>query len=164
MRRRRPDSLVSFKETASVAKAFNRDSKRTLIMNIKKILFSVPVPSTDFTTEAYLDGSGIEPAIRFGYENDGEQYLTGICFSQVSAFRKRGERCCSAWHIEGAYDTLVEIEDSSWVAELQKDVPEQYRENWKPHHFMIYLDSVGCFEFLAQSWAALPNEVIPSPA
>jgi hypothetical protein len=59
--------------------------------------------------------------------------------------------------MEAAYDTLVEIEESSWVAELTNDVPEPYRSDWKPHHYMIYLGSVGCFEFLAESWGPLPE-------
>lgn len=133
-------------------------------MNIKKPVFTVAVASTGFTREAFLDASGIAPTIRYGYECDSGECLTGIKFNQVSAFRKRGERCCSAWHIEGAYDTLVEVEDSSWVAEMAKDVPEPYRADWKPHHYMIYLDSVGCFELLAQSWEALPEIPVTVPA
>jgi hypothetical protein len=26
------------------------------------------------------------------------------------------------------------------------------------HHFMIYLDSAGCFEVIAESWEVLPEE------
>ena len=62
--------------------------------------------------------------------------------------------------MEVAYDTLVEIEESFWIAEMEVDVPEPYRDEWNPRHFMIYLDSVGCFEFLAQSWKALPEELV----
>lgn len=127
-------------------------------MNIKKPIYTVPVASTACTREAFLDCSGIAPTIRYEYEGELGECHTGIKFNQVSAFRKRGERCCSAWHIEGAYDTLVEVEGSSWLAEMTNDVPELYRANWKPHHYMIYLDSVGCFEFLAQSWEALPEK------
>jgi hypothetical protein len=133
-------------------------------MSTKKPVYTVPVASTDFTREAFLDASGIAPTIRYGYESDSGECLTGIKFNQVSAFRKRSERCCSAWHIEGAYDTLVEVEGSSWAAEIANDVPEPYLANWKPHHYMIYLDSVGCFELLAQSWEALPEVLVPSPA
>ncbi len=129
-------------------------------MNTKKPIYTVPAASTEFTKEAFLDCSGISPTLRYGYETDDGECRSGIAFKQVSAFRKRGERCCSAWHIEGAYDTLLEIEESSWVAEMRADVPEPYRGDWKPLHFMIYLDSVGCFEFLAQSWEALPESLL----
>jgi hypothetical protein len=69
--------------------------------------------------------------------------------------RKRAERCCTAWHIEGAYDTLVEVVDSRWVEEMRVDTAEPFRDKWATHHYMIYLDSVGCFEIIAESWTAL---------
>lgn len=124
-------------------------------MAAKKPLHTIVVPSTDFIREAFLDCSGIEPTIRFGYELDGVNQFGGIAFSKVSALRKRSERCCTAWHIEGAYDTLVEIDGSTWLAELRSDMPEQYQKAWAAHHYMIYLDSSGCFEFAAESWKAL---------
>jgi hypothetical protein len=125
-------------------------------MNAKSILFIMPVPSTDFTKEAFLDCSGTSPIIRYEFSVGEVLCRSGIKFNQVSAFKHHGERCCRAWHIEGAYDTLVEIHNSSWVSELRNDVPEIYRADWNPHHYMIYLDSVGCFELLAQSWDTLP--------
>ena len=126
-------------------------------MSIKKPLHTIVVPSTDFTTEAFLDCAGVEPSILFGYELDRINCLGGISFTKVSALRKRGERFCTPWHIEGAYDTLVEVEDSSWLSELRADMPEQYKKAWSAHHYMIYLDSVGCFEIAAESWKALPQ-------
>ncbi len=124
-------------------------------MNFKKPLHTIPVPSTDFRTEAYFDGKGIMPTIRFGYEKEGTVFQGGIKFSKVAAVRLRTERCCKAWHIEGAYDTLVEVEDSPWVEEIRVDTIEQWRDKWEMHHYMIYLDSVGCFEIIAESWATL---------
>ncbi len=130
-------------------------------MNSKKPLHTVAVPSTSFTVEAYLDGQGVSPAIRFGYEQDGKEHRGGIKFNRVLAMRKRAERCCTPWHIEGAYDTLVEVENSDWVAELRGDTNEQWRNKWETHHYLIYLDSAGCFEVVAESWAALPDEIAP---
>jgi hypothetical protein len=127
-------------------------------MNSKKKLYTIAVPSTDFITEAYWDGKEASPAIRFGYEKDGIERWSGIEFRRVLAMRKRAERCCTAWHIEGAYDTLVEVEGSSWVQEVRADMNAQWRDKWETHHYMIYLDSVGCFEVIAGSWAALPEE------
>jgi len=123
-------------------------------MNSKKPLYTVPVPSTSFVTEAYWDGAGVSPAIRFSYEKAGVNYRGGIVFERVLAARERAERCCKAWHIEGAYDTLVEIEGSPWVEEMRGDTAEQWRSKWEMHHYMIYLDSAGCFEVIAESWQA----------
>jgi len=122
-------------------------------MNAQRPLFKIPVASTSFTTGAYWDGKGISPAIRFGYIKDGKRIEDGIKFEMVSAMRKRAERCCTAWHIENAYDTLVEVEDSPWAKEIRADTQELWRDKWELHHYMIYLDSAGCFEIIAASWA-----------
>lgn len=130
-------------------------------MSFKKPLHTVPVPSTDFVEPAYWDGKGISPAIRFAYDIDGMEHRSGIAFSRVAAMRERAERCCTAWHIESAYDTLVEVEGSSWVEEIRADTSERWRDKWEMHHYMIYLDSPGCFEVIAESWSALPEETVP---
>ena len=122
-------------------------------MASKRPLYTVPVASTSFTTEAYFDGSA--SAIRFGYRKDGTKHEEGIKFNGVLALRTRSERCCTAWHVEDAYDTLVEVEGSPWVNEMRADTKEQWRDRWAMHHYMIYLDSVGCFELIADSWEAL---------
>ena len=121
----------------------------------KKALHTVPVPSTDFTGEAYFDGHGASPGIRFEYQKNGTKHQGWIRFSKVSAVRTRAERCCTAWHIDGTYDTLVEVEASAWLDEIQADTAEQWRNKWQMHHYMIYLDSVGCFEIIAESWMAV---------
>ena|SRR5579862_7119218 len=118
-------------------------------MNSKKALHTVLVPSTSFTTEAYWDGQGAEPAIRFGYPKDGSEIQGGIKFRNVCAMQKRAERCCTEWHIRDVYDTLVEIEDSDWVKEVRADMDERWRNKWETHHYMIYFDSAGCFEVIA---------------
>jgi len=123
-------------------------------MSTKKILYQIPVPSTEFTTEAKLCGM----VIRFGYCRQEAVYKGGIRFRGAAAIRKRAERCCTPWHAGEAYDTLVEIEDSPWVQEIRADTDKHWQDHWEMHHYMIYLDSVGCFEVIADSWEVLPEE------
>src|SRR5436190_24300000 len=115
-------------------------------MTNKKVLHRVAVTSTEFATEAFWDGRGSSPGIRFGYEKEGVIYQSSIVFRRMLAMRKREERCCTAWHIEHVYDHLVEIEDSQWVRELRADTSQQWRDEWETHHFMSNLDSAGCVE------------------
>lgn len=123
-------------------------------MNSKKALYTISVPSTTFEGDANLCGH----VIRFQYYRDGALYRSGIRFRAMPAMRTRAERCCKAWHLEDAYDTLVEVENSSWVEEIRADTEEMWRHKWEMHHYMIYLDSAGCFEVVAESWEALPEE------
>jgi hypothetical protein len=83
----------------------------------------------------------------------------GIEFKTVSATRTRAERCCKAdRHIAGAYDALVEVEGSDWLKEILADTDKDWRHKWELHHYMIYLDSAGCFELIAESFHVLPTE------
>jgi hypothetical protein len=91
---------------------------------------------------------------------DGAEHQGGIEFYWVTAMRKRNERCCKVWHIDGVFDTLMEIEDSPWADEIRSDTQELWRDKWAMHHYMIYLDSVGCFEVIADSLESFLNNLI----
>ena len=125
-------------------------------MNDRKVLYQPPVASTEFSSEAILHVN----EIRFGYVADNSERFGGIRFKRAWAKRTRSESACTVWHIDGVYDSLVEIENSSWVAEVQAETIERQRklgQPWNMHHYMIYLDGAGCFEFLAESWESLPE-------
>ena len=49
------------------------------------------------------------------------------------------------------YDSVCEIEESDWVAELRQDAVAEWRDHWVMRHFMIYLDGFGCLEVVAES-------------
>jgi len=116
-------------------------------MKIK--LYETPVPSTGFVCEACLFANN---EIRFTYRLGGQLIEGGIRFKMVSAQRKRAERCCKVWHIEDSFDALTEIENSEWAKEIYEDTKPHLRDHQEYHHYTIYLDSVGCFEFIADSW------------
>lgn len=117
----------------------------------KIVLYSVPVPSTSFSKEAYFDSSKPEPEIRYEFEEHGRIFFGGIAFQRLAAFRLYGEPYCSPWQIEDVYDTLVEIDNSEWVIELGVR-SKGLAGNVKLRHYMICLDSVGCFEVAAAGW------------
>jgi hypothetical protein len=125
-----------------------------------KTLYTLPVPSTSLTREAFFSTEGGRFAIRFGYERDGREYLAGIIFSNVAAVRTRAERCCKLQQIESSYDELIELEDSQWVMEVRADMEELWRDKWETKHFMIYIDSAGCYEVIAAGWTVIPEELI----
>jgi hypothetical protein len=63
------------------------------------------------------------------------------------------------WQDKGARPrTAHPIEASAWLAEMRNDTPES---TWEMHHYMIYLDSAGCFEVIAASCEVLPEEAGP---
>ncbi|WP_375397100.1 hypothetical protein [uncultured Sphingomonas sp.] len=120
-------------------------------------LYEIPVPSTDFIADAILCGN----VIRYGYESEGHNVKSGLIFNKVKAKRTRAEGACTKWHIEGAYDTLVEIEESEWINEILAETlisREKSGEVWELHHYLIYIDGSGCIEVVAASWKVLDEE------
>jgi len=88
------------------------------------------------------------------------QYRGGARFEKVRAYRFRAEGHCTAWHAGGAYDTVAEVTESDWASELAAAEPAETRGSWEMRHFMIYIDSAGCFEVVAQAWSLVPEERI----
>lgn len=125
-------------------------------MASKLPLYTLPLPSTELDGDLVLCGD----VLRFLYRRDGSKYQAGIKFEKVTATRTRAERCCTAWHIDGAYDVLVSVEDSDWLKQIKAETAELWREKWTMHHYMIYVDSVGCFELIAESFSILPEHMV----
>jgi hypothetical protein len=118
------------------------------------------VPSTSFTSDVVLEAPGGSVTLSFEFRRGTERYRGGVRFDKVRAYRFRAEGHCTAWHVEGAYDTIAEVTGSDWVGELAAAEPAQTWGSWETRHFMIYIDSAGCYEVAAQSWSLVPEERI----
>lgn len=127
-------------------------------MSEKSPLASLPVPSTSFTTDAVFEHPGGEALLRFEFERGGVAVRGGLRFEKVRAYRFRSEGHCTAWHVEGVYDTLAEVAGSEWVRELLAAEPPETWGRWNIHHFMLYIDSAGCFEVASESWSWIAEE------
>jgi hypothetical protein len=124
-------------------------------------LATLPVPSTSFLSDPVFEDLGGDALLRFEFDRDGVAYRGGLRFEKVRAYRFRSEGHCTAWHVEGVYDTLAEVSGSEWVSELLDAESAGSRGRWEIHHFMIYVDSAGCFEVGAASWSWLLEERLP---
>lgn len=126
---------------------------------VKVELVTLPVASTGVADARFEDGGG---SVRLWstYWTEDEEKAFRFEFDRVRAYRHRAESHCTVWHLD-AYDTLVEVENSAWVAELLEAMPEDMRSLFEMHHYMIYLDSSGCYEVVAASWRFLPEVELP---
>src|SRR5690349_9741705 len=119
---------------------------------IEKLL-ELPSPSTELVGPVELHDSGENLRIVFPFP----QSTTGIVelgFSRVRAYRHLAEVHSSASQIESSYDALVEVLESRWVEEVRASTPERWRGRWVIRHFMIYADSNGVYDVLAESWSS----------
>jgi hypothetical protein len=96
------------------------------------------------------------------YRYDNDQlvgvFRSGLLFSHVRAFRHSATYQSTPLQVKQSYDKLVEIAHSEWVAELKSNTPTSFRDQLNMHHYMIFLDSSGCYEVVAESWKILPEQ------
>ena len=122
-------------------------------------LFALPYASTSVVYGPTLVDKDRGLLLSMICDDDGCEQPVGVLFVEPRAFRKREETYCTGWHVKDVYDTVCEIRDSDWVAELRNDAVPEWRDRWIMRHFMIYVDSFGCLEVIAKS-AALDYEVV----
>lgn len=113
----------------------------------KRVLAPLSPPPSAFTESAVFTDLGGDAELRCVYERNGARYVGGFSFQRVQAYRFRQEAYCTAWHVEDAYDTLVEVDGSSWIGELREAFHHEYPAPLR--HFLIYVDSAGAYEVAA---------------
>jgi len=115
-------------------------------------LFSLPCASSEAIQDATLVDESRGLLLSLMCDDDGKHRQLGILFVKPRAFRKRAEIYCTSWHItDGAYDSVCEIQGSDWVDELRAAAVPEWRNYWVMRHFMIYVESFGCLEVVAES-------------
>ena len=117
----------------------------------KQELLVLPFPSTALMRDPILRLEGGDVVLPMVFDDGGRKRSACLRFVKQRALRKRSEIYCTVWHIEGAYDTVCEVHDSDWVAELRRDAVPDWRDRWVMRHFIIYVDSFGCLEVVAES-------------
>jgi hypothetical protein len=119
----------------------------------KQELFVLPFPSTAVVRGPVLCTDGADLLLSMDFDDDGQKRSASLRFVRQRAFRKRSEIYCTGWHVNNTYDTICEVQGSDWVAELRDEAVPEWRDRWVMRHFMIYVDSFGCLEVIAESVA-----------
>jgi hypothetical protein len=119
--------------------------------------YELPDPSTAMSDVA-LNCLGGVLSLCYSCDRDGVVYRGGIRFQGVRAHRHIAEMYATVEQIEAAYDALVELRSSQWIDELRSEVPADQMDEWPLRHYMVVFDSSGCFEVVAETWQALPEE------
>ena len=128
-------------------------------MTTKK-LWKFPVPSTAIR-ETKLICSGTGAQLLFSYDDIHHNDVllhSGITFDMPQAYRHSSEAFVTS--LMDAYDYLVEVEGSEWVAGMKKTNP-RIADFWKIKHYAIFLKSNGLFEFIARGFKMLGTEMGP---
>jgi len=122
-----------------------------------KELWTFPVSSTQIYSGVNMLYPGANAVLIFDYNDNDKVYKSGILFKMVKAFKHLSE---GFGYLNGAYDKLIEIEDSEWSAELSKTNPYWEKNyNYKLRHFAIFLDSNGLYEFIAHDFKIFESKI-----
>lgn len=114
-------------------------------------ILELPFPSTAVIRGPALCTDDGDLLLSMDVDDEGRRNSTCLRFVKQRAFRKRSEAYCTAWHVTDTFDTVCEVQRSDWVQELRSASVLEWRDQWIMRHFMIYIDSFGCLEVIAES-------------
>lgn len=117
----------------------------------KQQVLMLPLPSTSIVRGPAVNTEGGDLLLSMTFDDHGQYRSVCLRLVKQRAFRKRAEIYCTAWHVADAYDTLCEVTGSDWVNELRAASSPEWRDSWVMRHFMLYVDSFGCLEVIAES-------------
>lgn len=127
---------------------------------VKRVIGPLSPPPSAYTEDVVFTDACGDAELRCTYERHGSMFAGGLRFHGVCAYRARAESLCTAWHIEDAYDTLVEVEQSEWVSELWAAEPGETWGQRTIRHFLIFIDSAGAYEVAAEDVEWLPEVAV----
>lgn len=121
-----------------------------------EIKYELPIYSATLEEDPIIISKNMDMNIKLnGYDNNNRLKKIMICFKTVICHKYTSTRFSTKLH--DSYDRIVELTDSEWLEELKKINKEDYNY-WKPKHYLLYLDEVGLFQFIAQDYEVLGDE------
>lgn len=114
---------------------------------MSKIIYELKMFSSNLKNEPEFIVDGMKTILKIeGYDDEGEINKVRIEFDSVLCYKRTSARFTPKLY--DSYDKVVELQDSDWLNELKAINNEDY-DFWKPRHFILYLDEIGMYEFIA---------------
>lgn len=116
---------------------------------MSEVKYELPMFSSNLISEPdiFIKNMDVEFIIA-GY--DDEDTFSRICvkFSSVLGMKQTSARFTP--NLYGAYDKIVQMSESEWLKEMQELNNDDYNY-WNPNHYVMYLDGIGLYQFIAKS-------------
>lgn len=121
-----------------------------------EIKYELPIYSSSLEEDPIIISKNMDIKIELiGFDDDNKLKKVMICFKAVICHKYTSTRFSTKLY--DSYDRIVELTDSGWLEELKKINEEDYNY-WKPKHYLLYLDEVGLFQFIAQDYEVIEDE------
>lgn len=123
---------------------------------ISEIKYELPIYSTTLEKDPVVESKDMDIEIEL-IGVDEENRLRSIVIRFISVICSKHTSARFTPKLYDSYDRVVELVDSEWLEEL-KGINEETYNYWKPKHYIMYLDEVGMFQFIAQGFEVIENE------
>lgn len=121
-----------------------------------EIKYELPVYSSSLERDPIIWSEDMNMKIELiGADNENRIRKIRIQFNSVLCNKHTSARFTPKLH--DSYDKIVELVESEWLTELKKLNEEDFNY-WQPKHYIIYLDGVGMFQFIAQSYEVVEDD------
>ncbi|MFN0017496.1 MAG: hypothetical protein ACKVP0_04495 [Pirellulaceae bacterium] len=118
------------------------------MQKVKKFM-NLPISGSGCLSAKFLYND-TDGCLEFKYSDGktGKPSIGQLKFPHVMSFRFRDEMRSLGFFSE-SYDSVAEVLNSEWLAELEKIEPAKIHKLWKRRHFAVFLSSCGFFELIA---------------
>lgn len=121
-----------------------------------EIKYELPIYSSNLEGDPILFSEDMNMKIELmGVDDKNRSRKISIKFNSVICNKYTSARFTP--DLYDSYDKIVELIDSEWLEELKKLNEEDFYY-WQPKHYIIYLDGVGMFQFIAQNYEVVEHE------
>lgn len=121
-----------------------------------EIKYELPIFSSNLKQDPVFESKDMNMGIEL-IGMDEESRLRKIVIKFISVLCNKHTSVRFTPELYDSYDRIVELADSEWLAEL-KDINKEYFNYWNPKHYIMYLDGVGMFQFIAQGYEVIEHE------
>lgn len=121
-----------------------------------EIKYELPIYSSTLEQDPVFESKDMNIGIEL-LGMDEESRLRKIVIKFITVLCNKHTSVRFTPELYDSYDRIVELVDSEWLAEL-KDVNKENFNYWNPKHYIMYLDGVGMFQFIAQGYEVIEHE------
>lgn len=122
----------------------------------REIIYELPIFSSTLEKDPIIESKDMNMGIEL-IGRDEENRLRKIVIKFHSVLCNKHTSARFTPELYDSYDRIVELVDSEWLIEM-KNINKEYFNYWNPKHYIIYLDSVGMFQFIAQGYEVIEHE------
>lgn len=117
------------------------------VIRMSNIIYELKMFSSNLIKEPEFIIDGMKNILKIeGYDDEGRINKVKVELDSVLCYKKTSARFTPKLY--DSYDKIVELLDSDWLNEL-KAINNEYYDFWKPKHFILFLDGIGMYEFIA---------------